>query len=91
MNWTIRLSACAEKQFRRLPKPMRGRISARLTDLEMSPAPQFHKDVLPLAGELQGFLRYRVGEYQLILRVIDEDRVIAVVGNHPRGDAYKKA
>lgn len=91
MSWTIRLSAGAEKQFRRLPKPMRGRVLARLKDLEKCLAPQFHKDVLPLAGELHGFLRSRVGEYRAILRVIDEDRVIAVVGIYPRSDAYKKA
>ena len=43
-----------------------------------------------MTGELQGFCRLRIGEYRIIFRVLEEERIIAVVNFHPRGDVYKK-
>jgi mRNA interferase RelE/StbE len=91
MNWTIKLSSHAEKHIRRLPKPLRRKVATSLAALETLPFPLFHKDVLSLSGELQDYHRLRVGEYRVIFRVLKEDRIIAVVGIYPRGDAYKKA
>jgi mRNA-degrading endonuclease RelE of RelBE toxin-antitoxin system len=91
MNWTIKLSSQAEKHFRRLPKSIRLRVASALAELGALSYPTFHKDVLSLSGELQEYHRLRVGEYRVIFRVLKVDKIIAVVGIYPRGDAYKKA
>jgi len=90
MSWTIKFSSRAEKYYLKLPKPIRQRTKKSLTELQSLPYPLFHKDVLPLTGELQGFCRLRIGEYRIIFRVLEEERIIAVVNFHPRGDVYKK-
>jgi mRNA interferase RelE/StbE len=90
MSWTIRFSSQAEKYFLKLPKPIRQKTKKLLGELEGLPYPLFHKDVLPLTGELQGFCRLRVGDYRIIFRILQEEHTIAIVNFHPRGDAYKK-
>jgi mRNA interferase RelE/StbE len=90
MNWTIRFSSQAEKYFLKLPKQIRLKTKKILAELETLPYPLSHKDVLPLTGELRGFCRLRIGAYRIIFRILEEERIIAVVNFYPRGDAYKK-
>ncbi len=90
MNWTIKFSSQAEKYYQKLPKRMRQKTKKSLLELGSLTYPHIHKNVLPLSGELQGFYRLRVGEYRIIFRMIEEERIIAIVNFYPRGDVYKK-
>jgi len=90
MNWTIKFSSQAEKYYHKLPKPIRQKTKKSLAELGSSIDPLFHKDGLALSGELHGFHRLRVGEYRIIFRVLEEERIIAIVNFYPRGDVYKK-
>lgn len=89
MSWQIRVSSHAEKYYLRLDKRRRERIRKELTDLADFADPAEHPQVKPLAGELRGFYRLRVGGYRAIFALLPEEHVIAVVNLAPRGGAYK--
>jgi mRNA interferase RelE/StbE len=90
MNWTIKFSSQAEKYYKKLPKQVRQKTKNSLTELGSSTYPLFHKNVLPLSGELHGFYRLRVGEYRIIFSILEKEQIIAIVNFYPRGDVYKK-
>lgn len=88
MPWTVKVSSFAEKHYGRLDKKARVKIREKLLDLSRLKNPLEHKDAKPLAGDLKGFYRLRVGEYRVVFGIIPAQRTIAVVNIAPRGSVY---
>lgn len=77
MDWTIRRSASFRKQAKRLPRPVVDRIDDKLENtLAKTPVPQIR---LKGVQGFDGLWSYRVGEYRVLCRVYDEERVIVAV------------
>lgn len=85
----VRLSPAAAKAFRWLPPDGRKRIRAALEKLAASPGGgqgRGGKSGKTIRGVDDSFHRLRAGDYRLLYDVIDEDRVLLVLGIVHRGD-----
>lgn len=76
------------KSLEKLPKRVSIRILDNLEVLGGLENPLRHKDVRPLEGELEGFFRFRVGEYRLIFEMDSPNRRIGILAIVIRGRGY---
>lgn len=84
----VRFAPAAARAFRKLPPDVRKRIRSALDKLAASPGGlgRGGKSVKTIRGVDDSFHRLRVGDYRLLYDVIDEDRVLLVLGIVDRGD-----
>lgn len=85
MNYRVRLSKQAVKQFRKLPTRIQDQIYERLSLLAHDP---FAGDVEKLRGERNRF-RLRSGRYRAIYEVAHTSKVISVLDIGHRKDVYR--
>lgn len=84
MSWTIALTASAQRDLRRLDRPVAGRILDALTRL----ADTGQGDVSRLRGGSEEW-RLRVGDWRVRFRYDHVTRTLAVLRILPRGQAYR--
>ena len=78
--YRVILSKSIQKQLDKLPKDIRSRILARLSNLEADPRPT---DVKKLKG--RDAWRVRIGDYRVIYEIYDRElQVIVVTVGHRR-------
>ena len=84
MAWTVEVSDFAERQFRKLDRPVRDRLLDYLYDrIEGCKNPRHFGE--PLKGEMAGLWRYRVGDYRIICKLEDSRLlVVALAVGHRR-------
>ena len=78
----------AEKQFLKLDKPIQKQIQKFILKLQNLENPRERGK--SLVGNLIGFWRYRVGDYRLLCRIIDQELIISVVEIGHRKEIYDK-
>ncbi|OGF58644.1 MAG: hypothetical protein A2Y62_20150 [Candidatus Fischerbacteria bacterium RBG_13_37_8] len=88
MTWKIKISAQAEKYYKRIDKNQRKVLKAKLNELSNLDSPLQHIQVRPLIGDLKGFYRMRIGKIRIIFTILEEEKIIAIVNILPRGTAY---
>lgn len=89
MGWTVRISDIAERQLRKLGRPVQERILDWLNDrIEGCKNPRHFGE--PLKGGLAGFWRYRVGDYRIICDIQDRKIIVLVLSIGHRRDIYKR-
>jgi len=76
----------AAKSYQRLPKAVKRRIDEAIETLRANPF--WGKDILKLRGNLAGRYRLRVGEYRIVYRIIEEQRLVIVEAIGTRGEVY---
>ena len=76
----------ARKELERIPKKMQQRIVDAIEVLKINPF--WGKDILKLRGNLAGRYRLRVGEYRIVYRIIEEQRLVIVEAIGTRGEVY---
>jgi mRNA interferase RelE/StbE len=84
-EYRVIFSRSAQKELDDLPKEMIIRISSKIEALVVEPLPDGCKK---LRGQLNTW-RIRVGDYRVIYKVDDSDRIIAIVMVCHRSQAYK--
>lgn len=85
---TVVFTEKAEKQFLKLDRSIQQQIQKfilRLQDLENP-----RSCGKTLVGNLVGFWRYRVGDYRLLCRILDEELVITLVEVGHRKEVYDR-
>jgi mRNA interferase RelE/StbE len=85
----VRLASAAERAYKKLSAQVRGRIRAELEELSAAASGSRRiagKKVKTIRGRADSFQRLRVGDYRVMYDVIDEDRVVLVLGIVHRGD-----
>jgi mRNA interferase RelE/StbE len=87
-NWNVELSRSCLKSINKFDKSVRKRILDRLEELGTLENPLRHKDVRSLEGKLEGFYRFRVGEYRLIFELDPNQRRLGVLAVFSRGTGY---
>jgi mRNA interferase RelE/StbE len=87
-NWSVELSRSSLKSLEKLDKFVRKRILNRLEELGNQKNPLRHKDVRPLEGKLDGFYRFRIGEYRSIFELDPIQRRLGVLAVFPRSAGY---
>ena len=85
MAYIIRFRPSAERQVDRLPATVALRIMERIGALSDDPRPHGSKKL----SAMQDAYRLRIGDYRVIYRVSDSDKVIWVVRVAHRGRAYE--
>ena len=89
MAWTVSISNIAERQLRKLDRPIQKRILDWLSDrIEGCKNPR-HFGV-PLKGDHAGLWRYRVGDYRILCEIQDQKVVVLVLTIGHRRQDYKR-
>ncbi len=87
MAWTVEVSDYAEKQLRKLDKPIQKRLLDWLEDrIEGCKNPRHFGE--PLRGELAGLWRYRIGDYRVICEIQDQELVVLALAVGHRREIY---
>ena len=84
MSWTVVLTASAQRDIRRLDRPVAARILDALTRL----ADSGQGDVTRLQGSSDEW-RLRVGDWRVRFRYDHPTRTLEVLRILPRGQAYR--
>lgn len=84
MVWTAIWSDTAKKQLKKLPKDHQKRILDKTDQVELNP---FH-----YLERLQGepVFRYRVGDYRIVVNVLNQELLIQILKVKKRSGVYKK-
>jgi mRNA interferase RelE/StbE len=86
MAYAIRMTRPAQRQLRKLDRPVQRRISASIDGLADNPRPP---GVIQLKGDHDPPLfRIRVGDYRIIYTIEDDKLVILIVRISHRSTAY---
>ena len=83
MIWTVEITDVAERQLRKLDRPVQRRILDWLEDrIEGCKNPRHFGE--PLKAELAGLWRYRIGDYRVLCQIQDERVIVLVltIGHH---------
>ena len=87
MAWTIEVSDYAEKQLRKLDKPIQKRLLDWLDDRnEGCKNPRHFGE--PLRGDMAGLWRYRIGDYRVICEIQDQQLIVLALAVGHRREIY---
>ena len=87
MAWTVEVSNYAEKQLRKLDKPIQKRLLDWLDDrIEGCKNPRHFGE--PLRGEMAGLWRYRIGDYRVICEIQGQQLVVLALAVGHRREIY---
>ena len=87
MAWRAELSPRALKQLSKLDKPTARRIIDYLREIASGEDP--HSQGKELTGNLAGFWRYRVGNYQFIASTEDDELLTLAINIDHRSRIYR--
>lgn len=85
MAYRLDFVSSAQREFLRLPFPVRKRLEPHVNGLEENPRPH---GVKAMTGH-KGLFRIRVGDYRILYEIDDTARVVTVTRVRPRGAAYR--
>ena len=89
MAWTVEVSDVAERQLRKLDRPVQKRLLDWLDDrIEGCKNPRHFGE--PLKGDVAGLWRYRVGDYRIICEIRDERLVVLALAVGHRREVYSR-
>ncbi|MGH9578067.1 MAG: type II toxin-antitoxin system RelE family toxin [Terriglobales bacterium] len=89
MGWTVEIADFAERQLRKLDRPVRDRILDYLHErIEGCKNPRHFGE--PLKGGRAGLWRYRVGDYRIICELRDEILVVLALSVGHRREIYRR-
>ena len=86
MAYELAFTDEANKQFKRLDKPVQKRIQAYLDEVAALDDPRSRGKML--TGIWAGYWRYRIGDYRAICDIVDEKITIYVVEVGHRRNVY---
>jgi len=86
VNYQVRLTSRAEKDFRKLDAKIKARILKPILDLKINRFPQQFK---PLMGREIAQFRLRIGDWRVLYDVYDEDKVVLILKIGHRKDIYR--
>lgn len=87
MAWTVEVSDFAEKQLRKLDRPIQRRLIDWLEDrIDGCKNPRHFGE--PLRGEMAGLWRFRIGDYRIICEIQDQQLVVLALAVGHRREIY---
>ena len=87
-NWGFKITDQFMSSINRIDKKLQGRILEAITKLTLSPITSTGDTIKPLTGDLEGFWRYRIGDYRLIYKPVEKWNEILLISFSSRGSAY---
>jgi mRNA interferase RelE/StbE len=86
-QWQLRTTAEFDKAARRLDKPVIRRIRAYLEDLTELENPRDRGK--GLTANRAGYWRYRIGDYHVIVQIVDDELVVIALDIGHRSEIYE--
>ncbi|WP_284785604.1 type II toxin-antitoxin system RelE family toxin [Corynebacterium rhinophilum] len=86
MVWSIEFTPRAAKSFRKLDKPVQKQISKFLREVAELDDPRVRGK--GLVADKSGLWRWRVGDYRVIVSILDETVVVNVIDVGHRRNIY---
>ena len=87
MVWTVEVSDFAEKQLRKLDRPIQRRLIDWLEDrIDGCKNPRHFGE--PLRGEMAGLWRYRIGDFRFVCEIQDQQLVVLALAVGHRREIY---
>lgn len=84
--YQVAAAASARRDLRRLS----GKVAAAIVEFITGPlAADPHRLSKPLHGELRGYRSARRGDYRVVFRIDDGERIIVIVGIRHRAHIYR--
>ncbi|MEX0861679.1 type II toxin-antitoxin system RelE/ParE family toxin [Nitrosopumilus sp.] len=83
MTWTAVWSDIAKKQLKKLPKDVQTRILDKVDEVELDPFTYISR----LTGTK--FFKLRVGDYRLIIDIINDKLLLHILKTKKRSNVYK--
>jgi len=78
LDWTVRISNIAERQLRKLDRPVQKRLLDWLDDrIEGCKNPRHFGEALK--GNHAGLWRYRVGDYRILCEIQNREIIVLVL------------
>jgi mRNA interferase RelE/StbE len=84
-EYRVLVARAARKELQAFSRPLAARIVSRIEDLATAPRPPGCRKIV---GE-DDLFRIRIGDYRVIYRVSDAERVVDVTAVRHRRDAYR--
>ena len=89
MAWKVEYAQSVQKSVAKLDPAIRSRIREYIENrLALLDDPRQIGDAL--TGPLRGSWRYRVGDYRIICRILDDRLVVLVIQIGHRSDVYRR-
>ncbi|MEB3122199.1 MAG: type II toxin-antitoxin system RelE/ParE family toxin [Snowella sp.] len=85
-NYQLNVKSSAAKEFKKLPLPIRERISETIDKLREEPR---FPGVIKLQGDAQLY-RVRVGDYRVVFSINDREKILTITRIRHRQDVYEK-
>ena len=82
--YALKIKRSAERDLRRLPRPIFLRFNHQILALRQEPRPA---GIRKLKGKFEGW-RVRVGDYRIIYQIDDSARIVTIVRVRHRRDVY---
>lgn len=90
MAWTVEIGEVAERQLRRLDRPVQKRLLDWLDErIEGCKNPRLFGEPLK-GGDLSGLWRYRVGDYRILCELREETLVVLALTIGHRREGYER-
>jgi mRNA interferase RelE/StbE len=86
MNYVVKFSKSAVKDFEKLPNGTQKRIKQNLEYLRISPR---GNDTKKLKGSANTY-RTRVGDYRIVFEIYDDELLVWIIQIDTREDVYRK-
>jgi mRNA interferase RelE/StbE len=87
LAWTVEVSDFAEKQLRKLDRPIQRRLIDWIEDrIDGCKNPRHFGE--PLRGEMAGLWRYRIGDFRIICEIQDQQLVVLALAVGHRREIY---
>ena len=87
-EWYIGMTDEFSKNIRNIDRKIQGRILEAINDIIKDPTSLRGDTVKPLTGNLNGFWRYRIGDFRLVYQPNKQSRLILLHTFASRGDIY---
>jgi mRNA interferase RelE/StbE len=89
LAWTVEIDTFAQKQLRKLDRPVQRRLLDWLDErIEGCKNPRHFGE--PLRGDLNGLWRYRVGDYRIICEIQEQKLIVLALAIGHRREIYTR-
>ena len=87
-NWGFIITKDFMNSIKKVDKNLQGRILEAITKITLSPKTIMGDTIKPLTGDLEGYWRYRIGDYRLIYKPVEKLSEILLISFAARGSVY---
>ena len=85
--YRVLLMKDAQHFYANAQPPLARKLARCFQQLEQTP--RGHSNIKALSGELNGYLRYRVGDYRVLYSIDEKKSTVSIEKITHRSDAYK--